>query len=177
MRKGIFVGLALSVLVGCAVGRQPIGRYVNDPPTAIGATREEIEDILGSPDSSVTNPDGTKTDVYEFREGGFTPLSRVLMAIVSGGLTEVAWPLLPQNTAGVKHQFTVTYDSTDRAIAAVASESWQECFERESRAGSEDPREKCKSLEVWYPPKGGGSGGFIGGFNLNLNIGGIPSLR
>ena len=181
MRREMVIGLALSFLLGCSVGRTPIKKYVNDPPTSIGATRDEIERVLGSPDSSVNNPDGTKTDTYEFREGGLTPLSRVVMGIVSGGMTEVAWLLLPQNTAGVKRHFTVTYDSTDKAIAAVASETWQECLERERGADPNanygDLMEKCESLEVWNPPEGIGFGGGFTGFSGGFSIGTIPSFR
>ena len=62
--------LLLLLTTGCSVGMALSGS--DDPNLGafrVGSTRGEVELQLGSPIDSVTNPNGNRTDIYEYERG------------------------------------------------------------------------------------------------------------
>jgi hypothetical protein len=116
------VGLSLVMaLMGCSVGMAMSGK--EDPNLGafrVGSTRGEVELQLGRPLASVTNPEGSRSDVYEYEIGNKPSPGRAIahgvMDVLTLGLWEVVGTPI-EAFQGEKYRMTVRYDAQDRVVA------------------------------------------------------------
>ena len=116
----VLVGLSFA-LSGCSVGMALSGK--KDPNLGafrVGSTRGEAELHLGSPTSSVTTPDGGRTDIYEYELGNEPSAGRAIghgiMDVLTLGLWEfVGTPI--EGFTGSTHRISIVYGRDDRIIA------------------------------------------------------------
>ena len=125
MMRQVAFGVAnvclLLILAGCSVGMALSGK--KDPNLGafrVGSTRGEVELQLGGPVSSVSNPNGSRTDVYEYDLGNEPSAGRAIghgvMDVLTLGLWEfVGTPI--EGFTGTKHQMTIVYGPDDRVAA------------------------------------------------------------
>src|SRR3989304_10513119 len=113
----VLVGLSLA-LSGCSVGMALSGK--KDPNLGafrVGSTRGEVELQLGGPVSSVSNPNGSRTDVYEYDLGNEPSTGRAIGHGVLDVLTLGLWEIVGtpiEGFTGTKHQITIVYGPEDR---------------------------------------------------------------
>lgn len=114
------IGL-LFMLGGCSVGMAISGKEGPDLGAfGIGSTRSEVELQLGSPISSVTTPNGTRTHTYEYELGNEPNTLRAIghgaMDLLTLGIWEViATPV--EASQGAKYRMTIVYGHDDRVVA------------------------------------------------------------
>jgi hypothetical protein len=149
----------LSALTACSVGMALSGK--KDPNLGafnVGSTRGEAELQLGSPVSSVTNPNGTRTDIYEYELGNEPSAGRAIghgvMDVLTLGLWEVVGTPIEAFT-GSKHRITIVYGKDDRIISlnrAVVSPPATEAGER--KEGEEEEFPLTSEVNIQLPKKG-----------------------
>ncbi|MFQ5846626.1 MAG: serine protease [Candidatus Methylomirabilales bacterium] len=115
---GVFL---LSSLTACSVGMAMSGkREPNLGALRVGSTRGEAELQLGSPVSSVTTPDGGRTDIYEYELGNEPSAGRAaghaVLDVLTLGIWEVAGTPIEASQAD-KHRITIIYGPDDRILA------------------------------------------------------------
>lgn len=118
---GIGIFCLLFVLVGCSVGMALSGK--KEPSLGafrVGSTRGEVELQLRSPVSSVSNPNGTRTDVYEYELGNEPSAGRAIghgiMDVLTLGLWEIVGTPI-EGFTGSTHRITIVYGPDDRVVA------------------------------------------------------------
>ena len=112
---------ALSALTGCSIGMALSGNEEPDLGAfGVGSTRGEVELHLGSPVSSASNPDGARTDVYEYELGNEPSAGRAIghgiMDVMTLGIWEVIGTPI-EGVQGEKRRITITYGTDDRVLA------------------------------------------------------------
>ncbi len=116
----VVVWLSLG-LAGCSVGMALSGK--KDPNLGafrVGSTRGEAELQLGSPISSVTTPDGGRTDIYEYELGNEPSAGRAIGHGIMDVLTLGLWELVGtpiEGFTGSTHRISIVYGRDDRIIA------------------------------------------------------------
>ncbi len=118
----VIVGFCfLFTIAGCSVVMAVSGK--KDPNLGafrVGSTRGEAELQLGSPISSVTTPEGNRTDIYEYELGNEPSAGRAIghgvMDVLTIGLWEVVGTPI-EGFTGSKHRITLVYGPDDRIIS------------------------------------------------------------
>jgi hypothetical protein len=119
-KAGMGLSLVLA-LMGCSVGMAMSGK--EDPNLGafrVGSTRGEVELQLGRPIASVTNPEGARSDVYEYEIGNRPSPGRAIAHGVMDVLTLGIWEVVGtpiEAFQGEKYRMTVLYDAHDRVVA------------------------------------------------------------
>ena len=108
-------------IAGCSVGMALSGKKEpNLGAFHVGSTRGEAELQLGSPISSVTTPEGNRTDIYEYELGNEPSAGRAIghgvMDVLTLGLWEVVGTPI-EGFTGSKHRITIVYGPDDRIIS------------------------------------------------------------
>jgi len=162
MRQVISVILGaclLSALTACSVGMALSGeKEPNLGAFNVGSTRGEAELQLGSPVSSVTNPNGTRTDIYEYELGNEPSAGRAIghgvMDILTLGLWEVVGTPIEAFQVS-KHRITIVYGKDDRIISlnrAAVPPPATEAGER--KEGEEEEFPFTSEVNIQLPKKG-----------------------
>ena len=118
----VIIGICfLFSITGCSVGMALSGKKEpNLGAFRVGSTRGEAEMQLGSPISSVTTPEGNRTDLYEYELGNEPSTGRAIghgvMDVLTLGLWEVVGTPI-EGFTGSKHRMTIVYGPDDRIIA------------------------------------------------------------
>jgi len=115
----VIVGFCfLFTIAGCSVGMALSGKEEpNLGAFHVGSTRGEAQLQLGSPISSVTTPEGNRTDIYEYELGNEPSAGRAIghgvMDVLTLGLWEVVGTPI-EGFTGSKHRITIVYGPDDR---------------------------------------------------------------
>ncbi len=111
----------LSALTACSVGMALSGeKEPNLGAFNVGSTRGEAELQLGSPVSSVTNPNGTRTDIYEYELGNEPSAGRAVAHGVMDILTLGLWEVVGTPIEAIqvsKHRITLVYSQDDKIVS------------------------------------------------------------
>lgn len=118
--EGATVCLTLA-LAGCSVGMALSGeKEPNLSAIGLGSTRGEVELQLGSPVESVTNPDGTRVDLYEYQPGNEPSAGRAIghgiLDVLTIGLWEIAGTPMEAAQAR-KKRLKIVYDQNDKVLS------------------------------------------------------------
>ncbi len=149
----------LSALTACSVGMALSGKKEpNLGAFNVGSTRGEAELQLGSPVASVTNPNGTRTDIYEYELGNEPSAGRAIghgvMDILTLGLWEVVGTPIEAFQVS-KHRITIVYGKDDRIISlnrAVVPPPPTEAGEK--KEGEEEEFPFTSEVNIQVPKKG-----------------------
>jgi outer membrane protein assembly factor BamE (lipoprotein component of BamABCDE complex) len=123
--KALVIGAALMslllALTACSVGMALSGKEEpNLGAFRVGSPRGEVQLQLGSPLSSVTNPDGGRTDIYEYELGNKPSAGRAAGHAVLDVLTIGLWEVVGtpiEAFQGETRRLAITYDRHDRVLA------------------------------------------------------------
>jgi len=106
---------------GCSIGMATSGK---EPPNLglieIGSSRALVVAVLGGPRSSLTNPDGTRTDVFEYEIGNEPSTGRAVGHAVADILTLGLWEVIGtpiEAMQGEMMSLEVTYDTDNKVVA------------------------------------------------------------
>lgn len=125
MMKRAFIFLAgvcfLFSITGCSVGMALSGKKEpNLGAFNVGSTRGEAELQLGNPVSSVTTPEGNRSDVYEYELGNEPSAGRAIghgvLDVLTLGLWEVVGTPI-EGFTGSTHRVTIVYGPDNRIIS------------------------------------------------------------
>jgi hypothetical protein len=116
---GAGLGLVIA-LTGCSVGMAMVGKEEpNLGAFRMGSTRGEVELQLGSPISSATNPDGSRSDIYEYELGNKPSAGRAAAHAVMDVLTLGIWEVIGtpiEAMQGETRRMVIVYDAQDRVM-------------------------------------------------------------
>jgi hypothetical protein len=117
---GAYGGLLIA-LMGCSVGMAMSGKEEpNLGAFRVGSPRGEVEIQLGSPVSTVTNPDGGRTDIYEYELGNKPSAGRAAAHAAMDVLTLGIWEIVGtpiEAFQGETHRLMIVYDAQDRVVS------------------------------------------------------------
>ena len=111
--------LMVASLAGCSVGMAMSGkRDPNLGAIKVGSSRGEVDLHMGSTAiQTVTNTDGTRTDIYEYEIGNEPSSARAIGHGIMDVLTLGLWEIIGtpiEGFQGDKHRLVVVYDENDR---------------------------------------------------------------
>jgi len=121
---GIFL---LIIFTSCSVGMAMSGKpSPNLGAFHVGSTRGEVELQLGGPQKTVTNPDGTRTDIYVYEVGNEPSAGRAAGHAVMDLLTLGIWEIVGtpiEASQGDEFSLMIRYGRNDKVVSinSVAS--------------------------------------------------------
>jgi hypothetical protein len=117
---GAYGGVLIAPM-GCSVGMAMSGKEEpNLGAFRVGSPRGEVELQLGSPVSTVTNPDGGQTDIYEYELGNKPSAGRAAAHAAMDVLTLGIWEIVGtpiEAFQGETHRLMIVYDAQDRVVS------------------------------------------------------------
>ena len=134
--------LLVLLTTGCSVGMALSGS--DDPNLGafrVGSTRGEVELQLGSPVDSVTNPNGNRTDIYEYERGNKPSAGRAVAHGVLDILTLGLWEIIGtpvEAVQGEKRRLTIVYGPSDKVIAINTAAPIKKAESETEQYNSED---------------------------------------
>jgi hypothetical protein len=114
----VVMGLLLS---GCSVGMAMSGKHSpNLGMVRVGSTRGEVELQLGPPVTTTVNPNGNRTDLYEYEVGNDPSAGRAIghgvMDVLTLGIWEVVGTPI-EGFQGDKYRMAVVYNEEDKVTS------------------------------------------------------------